>query len=84
MNSSSSHIAVHLPFPSLEQYTVREVRIHVRHINELIHSCDLNDLYNGTNGYSLCLVNDITNADMSTTSTTGQTMRERDRKKFGH
>ncbi|CAF3393139.1 unnamed protein product [Rotaria socialis] len=47
-----------------EQYTVREVRIHVRHINELIHSCDLIDLYNGNNGYSLCMVNDITNGDI--------------------
>ena len=49
----------------LEQYTVREVRIHVRHINELIHSCDPVDMYNGTNGYSLCVVNDITNGDIS-------------------
>ncbi|CAF2154338.1 unnamed protein product [Rotaria magnacalcarata] len=48
-----------------EQYTVREVRIHVRHINELIHSCDLIDLYNGSNGYSLCMVNDITNGDIA-------------------
>ncbi|CAF3833852.1 unnamed protein product [Rotaria magnacalcarata] len=48
-----------------EQYTVREVRIHVRHINELIHACDLNDLYNGTNNYSLCLVNDINNSETS-------------------
>ncbi|UJR33486.1 hypothetical protein I4U23_020931 [Adineta vaga] len=47
-----------------EQYTVREVRIHVRHVNELIHSCDPIDAYNGTNGYSLCIVNDITNTDI--------------------
>jgi len=50
-----------------EQYTVREVRIHVKHLNELIHACDPVDLYNGTNGYSLCLVNDIANGDVSTT-----------------
>ena len=48
-----------------EQYTVREVRIHVRHINELIHACDPLDLYNGTNGYSLCIVNDILNGSSS-------------------
>jgi hypothetical protein len=47
------------------------VRIHVRHLNELIHSCDLYDLYNGTNGYSLCLVNDITNGDITSLSNTG-------------
>ena len=55
-------------FCPLEQYTVREVRIHVKHVNELIHACDPVDLYNGTNGYSLCLVNDITNGDLSSTS----------------
>jgi len=49
-----------------EQYTVREVRIHVRHVNELIHSCDLIDLYNGNNGYSLSIVNEITNGDLAT------------------
>ncbi|CAF1270031.1 unnamed protein product [Rotaria sordida] len=48
-----------------EHYTVREVRIHIRHINELIHACDLNDLYNGTNNYSLCLVNDINTSETS-------------------
>ena len=53
-------------FICIEQYTVREVRIHVRHVNELIHSCDPIDLYNGNNGYSLCIVNDITNGDIST------------------
>ncbi|CAF0752547.1 unnamed protein product [Adineta ricciae] len=47
-----------------EQYTVREVRIHIKHINELIHSCDPIDAYAGTNGYSLCVVNDMTNADI--------------------
>lgn len=51
---------------SIEQYTVREVRIHVRHVNELIHSCDLIDLYNGNNGYSLSVVNEITNGDLPT------------------
>ncbi|CAF3007140.1 unnamed protein product [Rotaria sp. Silwood2] len=51
-----------------EQYTVREVRIHIRHINELIHACDLNDLYNGTNNYSLCLVNDINNSETSSSA----------------
>ncbi len=67
---SNKFIEIYLSSSYLERYTVREVRIHVRHINELIHSCDLNDLYNGTNGYSLCLVNDITNGDISS-STTG-------------
>ncbi len=32
----------------------------------MIHSCDPIDLYNGNNGYSLSIVNDITNGDIST------------------
>ena len=54
-------------FELLEQYTVREVRIHVKHVNELIHACDPVDLYNGVNGYSLCLVNEVTSGDLSPT-----------------
>lgn len=60
----------------LEPYTVREVRIHVKHINELIHSCDFNDFYTGTNGYSLCLVNDLTNDETPSSATS-------DRRKTG-
>ncbi|CAF3605331.1 unnamed protein product [Rotaria sp. Silwood1] len=60
-----------------EQYTVREVRIHIRHINDLIHACDLNDLYNGTNNYSLCLVNDINNSETSSSSSSSNTDRRK-------
>ena len=59
---------LHGGYVDLEQYTVREVRIHVRHVNELIHACDPVDSYNGTNGYSLCIVNDITNGDITSNS----------------
>ena len=51
---------------------MREVRIHVRHVNELIHSCDPVDLYNGANGYSLSIVNDITSNDGSLPSNYGE------------
>lgn len=48
-----------------EPYTVREVRVHVRHVNDLIHSIDPIDNFNGTNCNSLSYVNDVTNGDIS-------------------
>lgn len=47
-----------------EPYTVREVRLHVRHVNDLIHSIDPIDSFNGVNCNSLSYVNDITNGDI--------------------
>lgn len=47
-----------------EPYTVREVRLHVRHVNDLIHSIDPIDNFNGVNCNSLSYVNDITNGDI--------------------
>lgn len=47
-----------------EPYTVRDVRLHVRHINDLIHSIEPYDAYNGVNCNSLTFVNDITNGDI--------------------
>jgi protein TIF31 len=43
-----------------EPYTVRQVRLHVRHINDLVHSIDLIDNYNATNCNSLTYVNELT------------------------
>jgi protein TIF31 len=43
-----------------EPYTVREVRLHVRHINDLMHSIDPIDNFNAINCNSLTYVNDIT------------------------
>ena len=48
----------------LEPYTVREVRLHVRHVNDLIHSIDPIDNFNGVNCNSLSYINDITNGDI--------------------
>lgn len=47
-----------------EPYTVREVRLHVRHVNELIHSIDVIDNFNAVNCNSLSYVNDVTNGDI--------------------
>lgn len=49
----------------LEPYTVREVRLHVRHINDLIHSIDPIDSFNAVNCNSLTYLNDITNGDIT-------------------
>lgn len=48
-----------------EPYTVREVRLHVRHVNELIHSIDPIDNFMGTNCNSLSYVNEVTNGEIS-------------------
>ena len=47
-----------------EPYTVRDVRLHVRHINDLIHSINPLDCYNGVNCNSLTFLNEVTNGDI--------------------
>lgn len=42
-----------------EPYTVRQVRLHVRHINDLMHANDLSDYYNAVNCNSLTYVNEL-------------------------
>lgn len=49
----------------LEPYTVREVRLHVRHVNDLMHSIDTIDNFNAVNCNSLTYVNEITNGDIT-------------------
>jgi protein TIF31 len=61
-----------------EPYTVREVRVHVRHVNELIHSIDPIDNFNGTNCNSLSYVNDITSGDVSKTKSDAQQAEDKD------
>ncbi|XP_076823166.1 clustered mitochondria protein homolog isoform X2 [Clavelina lepadiformis] len=48
-----------------ENYSVREARLHVRHVRELLHSTDYIDAYNGTDCSSLSYVNVITDGDVS-------------------
>ena len=54
---------------TIEPYNVREVRLHVRHINDLIHSIDPIDNFNAVNCNSLTYVNDLTNGDITGRST---------------
>ena len=42
-----------------EPYTVRQVRLHVRHVNDLMHSIDPADNYNAINCNSLTYVNEL-------------------------
>lgn len=47
-----------------EPYNVREARIHVRHVRDLLKSISNTDAYFGLNGMSLSCLNSITNGDL--------------------
>lgn len=47
-----------------EPYTMREARIHVRHVRDLLKSVDPSDAYNGVECSSLSFLNVITNGDV--------------------
>lgn len=47
-----------------EPYTVREARIHVRHVRDLLKSLDLSDAYNGIECSSLSFMNIIAQNDL--------------------
>jgi len=48
-----------------ESYSVREARIHLRHIRDLLHSLDNIDAHYGVDCSSVCYVNTITNQEIS-------------------
>ncbi|XP_015597388.1 LOW QUALITY PROTEIN: clustered mitochondria protein homolog [Cephus cinctus] len=47
-----------------EPYTMREARIHVRHVRDLLKSVDPADAYNGVDCSSLSFLNVVTNGDI--------------------
>ena len=47
-----------------EPYTVCEVRIHIRHIRDMLKSLDSSDAYNGVECNSLSFVNVISQGDI--------------------
>ncbi|XP_015523906.1 clustered mitochondria protein homolog isoform X1 [Neodiprion virginianus] len=47
-----------------EPYTMREARIHVRHVRDLLKSVDPGDAYNGVECSSLAFLNVVTNGDI--------------------
>lgn len=47
-----------------EPYTMREARIHVRHVRDLLKSMDPADAYNGMDCYSLTFLHSITSGDL--------------------
>lgn len=52
-----------IPFTA-EPYTVREARIHVRHIRDLLKSLDPSDAYNGVDCNSLSFLSIFTEGDL--------------------
>lgn len=48
-----------------EPYTMREARIHVRHVRDLLKSMDPSDAYNGLECYSLSFLQSITQDDLN-------------------
>lgn len=61
--SRGSYVSV-LYFHSSEPYTVREARIHVRHIRDLLKSLDPSDAYNGVDCNSLSFLGVFTDGDL--------------------
>ena len=47
-----------------EPYTVREARIHVRHVRDLLKSLDPTDAYNGVDCNSLSFLSTIAQGDI--------------------
>ena len=47
-----------------EPYTVREARIHVRHVRDLLKSVDSSDAYGGQDGASLAFLNNVCSSDI--------------------
>ncbi|XP_067910967.1 clustered mitochondria protein homolog [Heterodontus francisci] len=58
-----------------EPYTVREVRIHIRHIRDLLKCLDPADAYNGTDCNSLSFLTSISEGDIGDMSSTGKRKR---------
>lgn len=53
-----------LPLSSAEPYTVREARIHVRHVRDLLKSLDPSDAFNGVDCNSLSFLSVFTDGDL--------------------
>ncbi|OTF72881.1 KIAA0664-like protein, partial [Euroglyphus maynei] len=58
-----------------EPYTVREARIHVRHVRDLLKSLDMSDSYNGVDCNSLSFMNIIAQNDLSDVKKTNKSLR---------
>lgn len=55
--------ALPIPLPT-EPYTVREARIHVRHVRDLLKSLDPSDAFNGVDCNSLSFLSVFTDGDL--------------------
>ncbi|XP_050028808.1 clustered mitochondria protein homolog isoform X1 [Dermacentor andersoni] len=57
-----------------EPYTVREARIHVRHVRDLLKSLDPGDAYNGLDCSSLAFLNVVTQGDILEKKSRGESV----------
>lgn len=57
-----------------EPYTVREARIHVRHVRDLLKSLDSGDAYNGLDCSSLAFLNVVTQGDILEKKSRGESV----------
>lgn len=57
-----------------EPYTVREARIHVRHVRDLLKSLDAGDAYNGLDCSSLAFLNVVTQGDILEKKSRGESV----------
>lgn len=62
---------------SAEPYTVREARIHVRHIRDLLKSLDPSDAYNGVDCNSLSFLSVFTDGDLGGVSHSAFTCQQK-------
>lgn len=60
----TKHNPLYLFLHYSEPYTVREARIHVRHIRDLLKSLDPSDAYNGVDCNSLSFLSFFTDGDL--------------------
>ncbi|KAM4726274.1 clustered mitochondria protein homolog [Anableps anableps] len=61
-----------------DSYSVRDVRVHLRHIRNLLRSFDAADAYNGVNGRSLSYLSLYTRADQNSESEKKRRVSEKD------
>lgn len=66
-----------------EPYTVREARIHVRHVRDLLKSLDPSDAFNGVDCNSLSFLSVFTDGDLGGAESIGSGVGQRSQEQVG-
>lgn len=66
-----------------EPYTVREARIHVRHVRDLLKSLDPSDAFNGVDCNSLSFLSVFTDGDLGGAGGIGAGVGQRSQEQVG-